>query len=430
MTGNQPGPCARFRPLIPVTINPADTSRNALVESPLSTQIHIAVETPGSPVKPILTAGHARDPTQAEVGVLAASLQHGAAFSIVNTTSVNYKLSRFYLWSPRVFPAKVLRIISIQESTMQLSKKIWLFLLAPFVFLPASGHAVQFTNLYILGDSLSDVGNLFIATGPATGFPNPPGQLPQAPPYFQGRFSDGPIYAEYLQQSLGLPGNLTPSYGGGTDYAVGGARSRYHAFDTGIPGFNPFGAPGSFAFSQFSLLGQRDALLPNPGSTLDSDALYIVWEGSNDVADAFGIWLGGAPGAAQLLLQQAANDILTVIANLVAAGAQDLLVPNVPNLGLVPRITAIDAIYPGSSALATLLAQQFNGLVDMGLASLAANANIIRLDTFSFLTDLVGDPALFGLPATLNVTEACFSGYVGEGGIVCSNPLYRTKITY
>lgn len=292
---------------------------------------------------------------------------------------------------------------------MKLRNRLWLFLLAPLVFLPASGHAASFTSLYVLGDSLSDVGNLFIATGtpPLNAiFPEP---LPQDPPYFQGRFSDGPVYAEHLWRSLGLAGSLTPSYDGGTGYAVGGARSRYHVFDNPGSGFNPL--TDDSLFPQFSLLGQRDALLSDTAGALDPGALYTVWVGSNDVADAFR--LGGDAGA---LLDRAAGDIVDVVADLIAAGAEHLLVPNVPNLGLVPEVLPFG---PDAQALASWLAQQLNDLVDQGLASLAAN--IIRLDTFSFLTTLVNDPAEFGLPS-LNVTGACFTGYVGESGTVCSNP--------
>lgn len=275
---------------------------------------------------------------------------------------------------------------------------------------PGVSRAMPYTNLFVLGDSLSDVGNLFIATD---------NQLPQDPPYDQGRFSDGPVYAEYLWQELTLPGALAPSFGGGTNYAVGGARSRYHVLDRQVnPAFDPL--TDATSFPEFTLLGQRDALL-DTGTTLDSGALYTVWIGSNDVADAFEALLRGAnPGDVNALLLQSSNDLLSVINDIVGAGAEELLIPNVPNFGLVPEVQDLLPVFPAAEALATQLSFAFNALVDASLAGITAN--ITRLDTFQLLTDVVADPTLFGLPPDTNVTDACFSGFVGEPGSVCQNP--------
>jgi len=291
-----------------------------------------------------------------------------------------------------------------------------IFLIA--LYLPGVSLAMPYSNMFVLGDSLSDVGNLFIATDNNLIPPLP--QLPQDPPYYQGRFSDGPNYTEYLWQNLNLPGDIAPSLGGGTNYAVGGARSRYHTFDRAFnPVFDPLG--DTTLFPEFTLLGQRDALLNDTGYSLDPGALYTVWIGSNDVADAFEALLSGAtPGYANSLLLQSANDLLTVINDLVGAGAEKLLIPNVPNLGLVPDVQALLPVFPGAQTLASELSLVFNGVVDTGLSGISAN--ITRLDTFQFLTDLVIDPTLFGLPADMNVSEACFSGFVGTPGTVCSNP--------
>src|SRR3569833_1688755 len=52
---------------------------------------------------------------------------------------------------------------------------------------PAS--ALPFSNLFILGDSLSDQGNLFAATSALFPLTIPP--IPAADHYYQGRFSNG-----------------------------------------------------------------------------------------------------------------------------------------------------------------------------------------------------------------------------------------------
>src|SRR6516165_9035563 len=82
-------------------------------------------------------------------------------------------------------------------------------------------------NLVIFGDSLSDTGNVAIATG---------GAIPNPALYFQGRFSNGPIWVDALAQELGEPA-VRPSLAGGLDYAFGGATV---AFQNQPPPFNAF----------------------------------------------------------------------------------------------------------------------------------------------------------------------------------------------
>ncbi len=269
------------------------------------------------------------------------------------------------------------------------------------------------TTMYVLGDSLSDVGNLFLATGGAT---DPANALPQSPPYVPGRFSNGPIFVEYLWANLGPPGDLSPSLAGGTDYAVGGARSRYHRFDENTPNFNPLEDASSFF--EISLHGQRNALLSDTARRLDPGAVYSVWSGSNDVADAIGLAAAGDSRAARSLIAQGAGDLLVVIESLVSAGAHDLLIPKVPNFGLVPEVLQLNSV--PAQQLATQLSLAFNDIVDTGLTGIGAN--IIGFDTFQFLTDLVTEPTQFGLPAGVNTTDPCFTGFVGIPGNVCNDP--------
>src|SRR5436190_22401170 len=81
--------------------------------------------------------------------------------------------------------------------------------------------AGPFSNLVMFGDSLSDVSN--IAQAPLI---NTPG-----PYYWNGRFSNGPVYAETLDTGLGLPALARSTASGGTDFAYGGAQTT----GTGFP---------------------------------------------------------------------------------------------------------------------------------------------------------------------------------------------------
>jgi phospholipase/lecithinase/hemolysin len=82
-----------------------------------------------------------------------------------------------------------------------------------------SASAAPFSALYALGDSLSDAGNTFSATGGAT-----PPASPNASVNGYGVFSNGPVWVQHLASNFGL-GPLLPSLAGGTDFAVGGAQT-------------------------------------------------------------------------------------------------------------------------------------------------------------------------------------------------------------
>jgi len=76
-----------------------------------------------------------------------------------------------------------------------------------------SNQTADYSNIYIFGDSLSDTGNLFNTTSFLQDFPDTSALgipvLPPSPPYFEGRFSNGPIWIENLADELGI--DLAPS---------------------------------------------------------------------------------------------------------------------------------------------------------------------------------------------------------------------------
>ena len=87
---------------------------------------------------------------------------------------------------------------------------------------PAAAAESPFSALFVIGDSLSDNGNLYLATGNAT---------PTSPPYYQGRFSSGPVFTERLGfNATNFMGPVT----GSINYAFGGARTDSQASPPGM----------------------------------------------------------------------------------------------------------------------------------------------------------------------------------------------------
>jgi phospholipase/lecithinase/hemolysin len=214
-----------------------------------------------------------------------------------------------------------------------------------------------------------------------------------------GRFTNGLNYVDYLASTLGL--SVTPSTSGGHNYAYGSACTDS----------NPI--PGALG-----LLQQRNVYLAGlgPGGTADPSALYIVWTGANNLKDV----IQGVvpPQDAQASLQAALGDVGNVIGSIAGAGARNILVPNMPNLGLVPLVTQGG---PPVQAV-TDLAAAFNVGLDTVLNQVQAHVpsvDLIRFDDFDLLTEAYTHPSEFGFT---NVTTACYSKFVESGGTVCPNP--------
>jgi GDSL-like Lipase/Acylhydrolase len=105
--------------------------------------------------------------------------------------------------------------------------------------------------------------------------------------------------------------------------------------------------------------------------------------------------------------------------DLAAAGAKDLVLFDVPDLGVTPQITALGS--PAASAAATALSAYFDEQVLIDLAPVeAAGLTVFDLNTYALLDKAVQDPSAFGFS---NVTGPCWTGgFTGSatGGSLCS----------
>jgi phospholipase/lecithinase/hemolysin len=248
--------------------------------------------------------------------------------------------------------------------------------LAPLV---AQAASPTFSNLYIFGDSYCDVGNLFIATKGAD----------PAPPYFNGRFSNGPLWVDHVEGFLSLPA-LKPSLAGGTDFAFAGAEVT---------------APHITAVGTIPSVPQQVALyLESVGGKADPRALYILEGGGNDILDA----TGGSP---QELGYQIALGIAESELELRQAGARNFLIPDLFNVGLLPLGQA-NAAFASAATTAT------NEWLDRLLAveDFLEGIHIIRLDVFDLANAIQTDPTHFGFT---NITAPCVSPVTNA---VCADP--------
>jgi phospholipase/lecithinase/hemolysin len=256
----------------------------------------------------------------------------------------------------------------------------------------------KFTAIYAFGDSLSDAGNLWNLTQ-ATGTVEP-----VSPPYYMEHysiagiatsdgvvFSNGPTWVQDLSLSLGL-GTLEPSLLGGTDYAFGGAETGPTPQNAGETDLNAIDLPA-----------QIDTFNAEPGKP-SPDALYTMWIGSNDILDILGQpTLDAAQQATDVT--DAVNNEMNGISELVKAGAENMLVVTVPDLGKTPSMAAA-----GQATLASDLSASYNTQLEADLSAFEKtdpSLNLYVLNSYSIIDNAVADPSAYGLT---NVTTPVWSG--------------------
>ena len=235
--------------------------------------------------------------------------------------------------------------------------------IAPLVAFQMSSpaKAASFSQIYAFGDSLVDTGNAFAKTG-----------IPPAP-YFEGRFSNGPIWNEYLASDLQIAE---------TSFGFGGALSNES-------GFLLFGGVPVTAVT--GTLAQVNSFAANPMG-VDPNALYVIWAGANDYFFA-----------GQTNPLEPVGNLSEAVTTLNKAGAENFLLVNLPDLGELPlaglrglpseTVIGLNAL---SSAHNQALAATVTGL------NAAGKINVDLLDANGLFKS-----ALAGELGFTNTTDAC-----------------------
>ncbi|MDE2407807.1 MAG: autotransporter domain-containing protein [Xanthomonadaceae bacterium] len=286
------------------------------------------------------------------------------------------------------------------------------------VTLPAlaqSSPESPFTRTIFFGDSLTD-GGFFRPLLPASS-QSVTGQFTTNPGYVWSQYM-----ADYFHSNADVAWKATgatPAKAGGNNWAVGGARIKTDS--VGGLGYTP------------SLVSQYNAYLA-AGNTVDPNALYSIWGGANDVFQAitdyqtayFIKMMGGGTAAqadaagqaaAGATLSPAISGQIGLIGALKTAGAQYILVPTLPDMGLTPSAAAGGA---AGKALASGLSNNYNTALFGGLAS--AGLHVIPVDTYHFLQEVVANPAQFGLTNVTGVACLTQPAPAGDSSLFC-NPL-------
>jgi phospholipase/lecithinase/hemolysin len=237
----------------------------------------------------------------------------------------------------------------------------------------------RFSNVVVFGDSYSDTGNLYQLTDHA---------WPIDPPYYHGRFCDGPNWVDNL--------NVLRK----TDYAYGGATT-----DNNI-------VPGYIILNTLRVPGIRQQVATYLNDTLETllrflDPVYFIWGGGDDfILD---------PNISPLVV---VNSLLDSVRDLLAIGAKNIIVFNSPPAQALPYNSILN-----QTLKYTLLTEYINTEIYTNLQALQANytltSKIHLFDLNAFITNIIHKP-----PREItNVVNNCWTA-VGFTTVIqnCTDP--------
>ena len=192
-------------------------------------------------------------------------------------------------------------------------------------------------NVVIFGDSLSDTNTL---KGRRL-------QMNPEKPFFLGRFSNGPVWNDYLADCVKL---------GVENYSQGGAMTKSSVMvpsDELLSYIRELGrslAIGSVDQFVDDYLKEHNGIIENPDKTL-----FIIWAGANDYLSKFDnsddlttmIDLPDTPyKGGNAIAKISAENIGDDIHKLYDAGARTIVVANMPDIGVTPSIKSNKSYLP------------------------------------------------------------------------------------
>ncbi len=233
------------------------------------------------------------------------------------------------------------------------------------------------TGIVSFGDSLSDVGNDYAASKGTQ--PSPSNE------YYQGRFTNGGNWLDYLAKDLGVTAP-TPYLLGGSNYAFGGASTG--------PGYTTTSA----GYQVPNVDTQISAYLAH--NTPSASQLFTIWAGGNDLL------INGQTNPL-IPAQNIANEVTT----LALAGAKQFLIPNLPALGDIPAVSQ----NPTQQAAANAWSAGFNSALQADLAPLqqSLGIQIHTVNIQGLFQSILANPSAFGLT---NVTGAAINSSLNGNG--------------
>jgi len=239
-----------------------------------------------------------------------------------------------------------------------------------------------FTSIAVFGDSFSDMNNIFDASdGKKPGIHS-----------FDGRYSDGRVWVEYLASYFDLHSEIE-------NYAWGGATVN----NSYIPSYSSYlegPVPG--------VIDQVSTYISEIGDDSIANTLHVLWAGYNDywwyaynnITDSDDEIVSLSP-----VYQNVTRSIKNIMESLYSAGARKFMVGNVPNMTQMPEaLSRSKKIHQSYD----ILANGHNKKLSTILTNFGAtnpDTNIYSFDAFNALQCIDVQKKFLGF---LNVQDACY----------------------
>jgi phospholipase/lecithinase/hemolysin len=254
-------------------------------------------------------------------------------------------------------------------------KRIIVILLS--LFCCTSLFAEPLKEIVVLGDSLSDNGNLYAALK----------VIPKSPPYYKGRFTNGFTWAEDVGKYY-----YEKSYIDYSIYAWGGATAIVHN-----PAHDKFVAPMVLEEEVYSYLTKSM-------TTDKSKVLYVIWIGAND-------YLYDEQPDINALTTRVVDKISWAMNTLMSHGAQHFLIMNLPDLSRTP-FAAVGHTEERLNALTLMHNQKLADAVK-SFGDRNKNVSVASIDIFSIFNDMLDHTEKYNQQYNVNIqnkTDSCWGG--------------------
>ncbi|MCX7090554.1 MAG: SGNH/GDSL hydrolase family protein [Legionellales bacterium] len=233
------------------------------------------------------------------------------------------------------------------------------------------------SQLVIFGDSLSDSGNSYEYTHH---------QKPPSPIYYQGRYSNGPIWVDYVRDQLTSHPVLL-------NYAFGGAGVLQSQ-------------PNAFTLSQ-----EVDSYLLAHQTPPESNSWFVMWIGANDYL----LHPDATPATANKVVTEIERNAL----RLAQHGAQHIIILALPALGRSPFAQDLDLQIQLSA-----ISEKHNYLLKDRVAQLQTKFPKIDWqyrDVNQVLVHLVSHPKQYGMT---HIAKRCLEPGTGHHKVDCSGYVF------
>ena len=256
-----------------------------------------------------------------------------------------------------------------------MKKQFFLILLLCF-FSNVFAEPVQ--QIIFFGDSLTDDGNLYEASYKI---------MPKSPPYYLGRFSNGPVWAEKVSEYLQNKYQIQSE-----NFAVGGATVIFRR-------------PREGALPYY-LKKEINSYLSHSSYPDRLQTLFFFWIGGNDYMDE-------KKESPEELVNNVVNEIVLQIRNVITNGGKRFVILDLPDFSKTPFAQSLDSS----------MRERLRKLSELNHTSLKVAVNQLKLEYPDFKFILIDIYSLFNDMSenidfyntkygthVVNLTESCWNG--------------------